>query len=68
MKIQSIAQQHASGKWRRRRRGWNSTTSFSAGQVKFQLKKVLCMGVAVGNVAMTPDELRRRLMPQCHCH
>ena len=27
-------------------------------QVKFQLKKVLCMGVAVGNVAMTPDELR----------
>ena len=27
-------------------------------QVKFQLKKVLCMGVAVGNVGMTPDELR----------
>merc|ERR1712066_664033 len=27
-------------------------------QVKFQLKKVLCMGVAVGNVNMTPDELR----------
>mmetsp|Transcript_47685 Transcript_47685/g.146993 ORF Transcript_47685/g.146993 Transcript_47685/m.146993 type:complete len:218 (+) Transcript_47685:94-747(+) len=26
--------------------------------VKFQLKKVLCMGVAVGNVGMTPDELR----------
>merc|ERR1719510_868335 len=26
--------------------------------VKFQLKKVLCMGVAVGNVNMTPDELR----------
>merc|ERR1712124_244007 len=28
-------------------------------QVKFQLKKVLCMGVAVGNVNMTPDELRQ---------
>jgi len=27
-------------------------------QVKFQLKKVLCMGVAIGNVNMTPDELR----------
>merc|ERR1719440_1220912 len=27
--------------------------------VKFQLKKVLCMGVAVGNVGMTPDELRQ---------
>uniref|UniRef100_A0A6T1BVF3 Ribosomal protein n=1 Tax=Alexandrium monilatum TaxID=311494 RepID=A0A6T1BVF3_9DINO len=27
-------------------------------QVKFQLKKVLCMGVAVGNVGMTPEELR----------
>ena len=27
--------------------------------MKFQLKKVLCMGVAVGNVAMTPDELRQ---------
>jgi len=26
--------------------------------VKFQLKKVLCMGVAIGNVGMTPDELR----------
>merc|ERR1719456_1705464 len=26
--------------------------------VKFQLKKVLCMGVAVGNVGMTPEELR----------
>merc|ERR1712032_782221 len=24
-------------------------------QIKFQLKKVLCMGVAVGNVSMTPD-------------
>jgi len=28
-------------------------------QVKFQLKKVLCMGVAVGNVNMSPDELRQ---------
>merc|ERR1719222_988308 len=28
-------------------------------QVKFQLKKVLCMGVAIGNVNMTPDELRQ---------
>merc|ERR1712061_168110 len=28
-------------------------------QIKFQLKKVLCMGVAVGNVSMTPDELRQ---------
>lgn len=27
-------------------------------QVKFQLKKVLCMGVAVGNVGMSPEELR----------
>jgi len=26
--------------------------------VKFQLKKVLCMGVAVGNVGMNPDEVR----------
>ena len=32
--------------------------TLSSMQVKFQLKKVLCMGVAVGNVAMTPDELR----------
>merc|ERR1711957_670822 len=28
-------------------------------QVKFQLKKVLCMGVAIGNTNMTPDELRQ---------
>merc|ERR1711924_382249 len=27
-------------------------------QVKFQLKKVLCMGVAVGHVEMTPDGSR----------
>lgn len=27
--------------------------------VKFQLKKVLCMGVAIGNVSMTPDEIRQ---------
>eukprot|EP00389_Voromonas_pontica_P005908 GDKH01008858.1.p1 GENE.GDKH01008858.1~~GDKH01008858.1.p1 ORF type:complete len:232 (+),score=80.13 GDKH01008858.1:45-698(+) len=29
--------------------------------IKFQLKKVLCMGVAVGNVGMTPDELRQNI-------
>lgn len=27
--------------------------------VKFQLKKVLCLGVAVGNVGMNADELRQ---------
>merc|ERR1712139_33377 len=27
--------------------------------VKFQLKKVLCMGVAIGHVSMTPDEVRQ---------
>merc|ERR1719197_1773775 len=27
--------------------------------VKFQLKKVLCWGVAIGNVGMTPDEMRQ---------
>jgi large subunit ribosomal protein L10Ae len=26
--------------------------------VKFQLKKVLCMGVAIGNVGMTAEEMR----------
>ncbi|KAK7528872.1 60S ribosomal protein uL1 [Phyllosticta citriasiana] len=30
--------------------------------VKFQLKKVLCMGVAVGNVGMTEDELIGNIM------
>jgi large subunit ribosomal protein L10Ae len=30
--------------------------------VKFQLKKVLCMGVAVGNVEMTEDELIGNIM------
>jgi len=30
--------------------------------VKFQLKKVLCMGVAVGNVNMTPDEMRQNCL------
>jgi len=29
--------------------------------VKFQLKKVLCMGVAVGNVEMSEDELRQNI-------
>jgi len=31
-------------------------------QVKFQLKKVLCMGVAVGNVGMVPEELRQNCL------
>lgn len=26
--------------------------------VKFQMRKVFCMGVAIGNVGMTPDGLR----------
>jgi len=30
--------------------------------IKFQLKKVLCMGVAVGNVGMTEDELISNIM------
>merc|ERR1712022_100419 len=30
--------------------------------VKFQLKKVLCMGVAVANVDMSPDECRQNLV------
>ncbi|KAJ5091604.1 hypothetical protein NUU61_006474 [Penicillium alfredii] len=30
--------------------------------IKFQLKKVLCLGVAVGNVAMTQEELVANLM------
>merc|ERR1712167_406019 len=30
--------------------------------VKFQLKKVLCMGVAVGNVGMTRDEIRQNCL------
>merc|ERR1711924_220344 len=30
--------------------------------VKFQLKKVLCMGVAVGNVGMNQDELRQNCL------
>merc|ERR1712194_469060 len=31
-------------------------------QIKFQLKKVLCMGVAIGNVGQTPDELRQNAL------
>merc|ERR1712166_929365 len=31
-------------------------------QVKFQLKKVLCMGVAIGNVGMTADEMRQNAL------
>ena len=30
--------------------------------IKFQLKKVLCLGVAVGNVEMTEDELISNIM------
>ncbi len=30
--------------------------------IKFQLKKVLCMGVAVGNVGMTEDQLIGNIM------
>ncbi|AFZ80920.1 60S ribosomal protein L1, putative [Theileria equi strain WA] len=30
--------------------------------VKFQLKKVLCMGVAVGNVGMTHEQLRNNIL------
>ena len=30
--------------------------------IKFQLKKVLCMGVAVGHVDMTEDELIGNIM------
>ena len=29
--------------------------------VKFQLKKVLCLGVAVGNVDMTEEQIRQNL-------
>ena len=30
--------------------------------IKFQLKKVLCLGVAIGNVGMTQEELVANLM------
>lgn len=30
--------------------------------IKFQLKKVLCMGVAVGNIGITEDELIGNIM------
>lgn len=30
--------------------------------IKFQLKKVLCLGVAVGNVGMTQDQLVANIM------
>jgi large subunit ribosomal protein L10Ae len=30
--------------------------------IKFQLKKVLCMGVAVANVGMTESEIRSNIM------
>lgn len=31
------------------------------GTIKFQMKKVLCLAVAVGNVTMTPDELAQNI-------
>ena len=31
-------------------------------QVKFQLKKVLCLGVAVANAEMSPDECRQNIV------
>merc|ERR1711933_570661 len=31
-------------------------------QMKFQLKKELCMGVAVGNTNMSPDEMRQNCL------
>ena len=30
--------------------------------IKFQLKKVLCLGVAVANVEMSPDECRQNIV------
>jgi large subunit ribosomal protein L10Ae len=30
--------------------------------IKFQLKKVLCLGVAVGNLKMTPEELEKNII------
>lgn len=30
--------------------------------IKFQLKKVLCMGVAIGHVGMTEGEIRTNIM------
>jgi len=35
----------------------NQKVNELASTVKFQLKKVLCLGVAIGNVKMTPEEL-----------
>jgi len=30
--------------------------------IKFQLKKVLCLGVALGHVEMTPDQLLQNIV------
>ena len=40
----------------------NSKMTEVKSTIKFQLKKVLCMGVAVGNVDMTEDELIANIM------
>ncbi|KAK3708868.1 60S ribosomal protein L10A [Vermiconidia calcicola] len=40
----------------------NSKMTEVKSTIKFQLKKVLCMGVAVGNVDMTEDELIGNIM------
>jgi large subunit ribosomal protein L10Ae len=40
----------------------NSKINEVKSTIKFQLKKVLCMGVAVGNVDMTEDELIGNIM------
>jgi len=39
-----------------------SKTNEVKSTIKFQLKKVLCLGVAVGNVGMTEDELISNIM------
>jgi large subunit ribosomal protein L10Ae len=40
----------------------NSKVNEVKATIKFQLKKVLCLAVAVGNVAMTEDELISNIM------
>jgi len=35
-------------------------------QIKFQMKKVLCLNAAVGNVNMNPDDLRTNIMIACN--
>ncbi|CAG8618241.1 23975_t:CDS:2 [Dentiscutata erythropus] len=40
----------------------NSKAEELRSTIKFQLKKVLCLGVAVGHVQMTEDELLANIM------